>query len=90
MVSPKLKGETGMPPVPHQPKKKKRTPRGPNLFKRVVATRLCKSALMAGLRIERLDVDTSGRVSVVVKNGIAEPVPADEVENWLSKQQTKE
>jgi hypothetical protein len=45
---------------------------------------------MAGLRIERLDVDTSGRVSVVVKNGIAEPVPADEVENWLSKQQTKE
>jgi hypothetical protein len=77
--------------APHQPKKKKQTPRGPNLFKRVVATRLCKSALMAGLQIERLDVDTtSGRVSVVVKTGRGEPVPADEVESWLSKQKKTE
>jgi len=44
---------------------------------------------MAGLQIERLDVDTSGRVSVVVKNRSGEPVPADEVESWLSKQPEK-
>ena len=78
-----------MAPASNQPKKKKQTPRGPNVFKRVVATRLCKSALMAGLQIERLDVDTSGRVSVVVKDGSGEPVPADEVESWLSKQPKK-
>ena len=89
MVSLEARWGTAMPPAPHQPKKKKRTPRGPNLFKRIVATRLCKSALMAGLQIERLDVDTSGRVSVVVKNRSGEPVPADEVESWLSKQPEK-
>ena len=44
---------------------------------------------MAGLQIERLDVDTSGRVSVVIKDGSGEPVPADEVESWLSKQSKK-
>ena len=44
---------------------------------------------MAGLQIERLDVDTSGRVSVVVKNRSGELVPADEVESWLSKQPEK-
>ena len=65
---------------------KKRTPRGPNLFKRVVATRACKAALAAGLQIERLEIDASGRVSVVVKNSAGGPVPADEVESWLSKQ----
>ena len=65
---------------------KKRTPRGPNLFKRVVATRACKAALAAGLQIERLEIDALGRVSVVVKNNAGGPVPADEVESWLSKQ----
>jgi hypothetical protein len=65
---------------------KKRTPRGPNLFKRVVATRACKAALAAGLQIERLEIDALGRVSVVVKNSAGGPVPADEVESWLSKQ----
>jgi hypothetical protein len=89
MVSLEAQWEVIVPPAPCQPKKKKRTPRGPNLFKRIVATRLCKSALMAGLQIERLDVDTSGRVSVVVKDGSGEPVPADEVESWLSKQPKK-
>jgi hypothetical protein len=80
-----------MAPASNQPKKKKQTPRGPNVFKRVVATRLCKSALMAGLQIERLDVDaTSGRVSVVVKNNSGERVPVDEVESWLSKQKKTE
>jgi hypothetical protein len=44
---------------------------------------------MAGLQIERLDVDTSGRVSVVVKNGSGEPVPDDEVEGWLREQSKK-
>jgi hypothetical protein len=77
-----------MPPVSDQPKKK-RTPRGPNLFKRVVATRLCKSVLMAGLLIDRLDVDNSGRVSVVVKNSSGEPEPDDDVESWLSDQLKK-
>jgi hypothetical protein len=80
-----------MAPASNQPKKKKQTPRGPNVFKRVVATRLCKSALMAGLQIERLDVDTtSGRVSVVVKNNSGERVPVDEVESWLSKHKKTE
>jgi hypothetical protein len=89
MVSLEVQWNSVMARVPHQPKKKKRTSRGPNLFKRVVATRLCKSALMAGLQIERLDVDTSGRVSVVVKNSIGDPEPTDEVESWLSEQSKK-
>jgi hypothetical protein len=44
---------------------------------------------MAGLQIDRLDVDNSGRISVVVKNDRGEPSPADEVERWLSKQPKK-
>jgi hypothetical protein len=44
------------------------------------------NALAAGLQIERLEIDASGRVSIVVKNSAGGPVPADEVESWLSKQ----
>jgi hypothetical protein len=44
---------------------------------------------MAGLQIERLDVDTLGRVSVVVKTGSGEPLLDDEIESWLSKQSKK-
>jgi len=44
---------------------------------------------MAGLQIERVDVDTSGRISVVIKNGSGEPVPPEEVERWLKEQLKK-
>jgi hypothetical protein len=64
------------------------TPRSRNRFRERELARAVRAAKSAGG--ERVEIDPqTGKISVIVKNGSGEPVPADEVEGWLSKQPKK-
>jgi hypothetical protein len=65
--------ETVMSPVPHQPNKKQTTPRSRNLFRKTEIRRAIATAQAAGFAIQRIDVDTNGKFSVV----LGPPAPKD-------------
>jgi hypothetical protein len=54
-----------MAPAPHQPKQK-RTPRSRNLFRKTEIRRAMATAQAAGFSIQRIDVDSTGKFSVVL------------------------
>jgi hypothetical protein len=59
-----------MSPVPPN---KKRTPRGRNLFRKAEIRRAIATAEAAGFSIQRIDVDSNGKFSVV----LGPPAPKD-------------
>jgi hypothetical protein len=58
--------------TPHQPTKE-RTPRSRNLFRKTEIRRAIATAQAAGFSIQRIDVDSNGKFSVV----LGPPVPKD-------------
>ena len=71
--SPSNPMETVMSPVPPQPNKKQATPRSRNLFRKTEIRRAIATAQAAGFSIQRIDVDSNGKFSVV----LGPPVPKD-------------
>jgi hypothetical protein len=47
--------------------------RGPNTFKRTEIARLCRAVTDAGQTIDRVEVDTAGKMTVIVGGRLARP-----------------
>jgi hypothetical protein len=73
-------------PIPPMPaRRSERRHRGPARFKQNDVTKAAKGMVKAGLKVERAEIDQTGKIVVKCESD-RQPSPGDDLDNWLTRQ----